>query len=82
MNRSRSRILCQVCESSDYVLRDGNYFCVHCATQSQELGHETMMEDDTVPGGLTGQGCDRISVRSKRSVWGIPCLHLISMGYG
>ena len=36
---------------------DGEYFCVVCNTQSQQLGTETIMDDDTVPGGFGL--CDR-----------------------
>ena len=55
--------VCPVCDSTDYVLRQGEYYCRMCNTQSQELGMETMMDDDTVPGGL--QMCDQISVGSR-----------------
>ncbi len=37
---------CPVCESREYELRDGNYFCVLCSTQSQELGLEKVLEED------------------------------------
>ena len=49
--------VCPVCDSTKYVLRNGEYFCVICNTQSQELGMETIMDEDTVPGGF--QMCDR-----------------------
>ena len=48
---------CQVCDGTEYALRDGEYFCIVCNTQSQQLGTETIMDDDTVPGGF-GM-CDR-----------------------
>jgi Zinc-finger of RNA-polymerase I-specific TFIIB, Rrn7 len=38
--------VCPVCESREYELRDGNYFCVLCSTQSQELGLEKVLEED------------------------------------
>ena len=49
--------ICPICDSTEYVLRDGEYFCVICNTQSQELGTKTVMDDDTVPGGF--QMCDK-----------------------
>ena len=48
---------CQVCDGTEYALRDGEYFCIVCNTQSQQLGTEKVMDDDTVPGGF-GM-CDR-----------------------
>ena len=48
---------CPVCEGREYALRDGEYFCLMCNTQSQELGAEKVMDDDTVPGGFSM--CDR-----------------------
>ena len=42
----KSYPVCPVCESREYELRDGNYFCVLCSTQSQELGLEKVMEED------------------------------------
>jgi len=41
--------VCPVCDSNDYVLRQGQYFCSMCNTQSQELGMETVMDDETIP---------------------------------
>jgi len=46
---------CPVCDSTDYVLRQGEYFCRMCNTQSQELGTETVMDDETVPVGIQGR---------------------------
>ena len=60
---SRKAPACPICDSTEYVLRQGEYFCRMCNTQSQELGMETIMDDETVPGGL--QMCDQISVGSK-----------------
>jgi len=57
--------VCPICDSTEYVLRQGEYFCRMCNTQSQELGLETVMDDDTIPGGL--HMCDSISVGSKGS---------------
>ena len=48
---------CPVCDGTEYVLKNGEYFCILCNTQSQELGTETVMDDETVPGGF--QMCDR-----------------------
>ena len=48
---------CLVCDGTEYALRNGEYFCIVCNTQSQQLGTETVMDDDTVPGGF--QMCDR-----------------------
>ena len=48
---------CPVCDGTEYVLKNGEYFCILCNTQSQELGTEKVMDDDTVPGGF--QMCDR-----------------------
>ena len=60
---SRKAPACPICDSTEYVLRQGEYFCRMCNTQSQELGMETIMDDETVPGGL--QMCDQISVGSR-----------------
>ena len=48
---------CPVCDGTEYALRNGEYFCKVCNTQSQQLGTETVMDDETVPGGF--QMCDR-----------------------
>ena len=61
----KSAPVCPVCDSTEYVLRQGEYFCRMCNTQSQELGMETIMDDETVPGGLAM--CDQMSVGSKGS---------------
>ena len=34
----KSAPVCPVCDSTEYVLRQGEYFCRMCNTQSQELG--------------------------------------------
>lgn len=39
---------CPVCESTDYFTRDGLQFCSVCQTQSQELGYETVVDDETM----------------------------------
>ncbi|XP_023324947.1 uncharacterized protein LOC111698760 isoform X2 [Eurytemora carolleeae] len=37
---------CTVCESQNYILRNGFYFCTMCQTQSQELGAEMVIDED------------------------------------
>ena len=54
--------MCPVCDSTDYVLRQGEYFCRMCNTQSQELGLETVMDEETVPLSVQGSQQSRISL--------------------
>ena len=66
--RSRRDLpVCPVCDSTDYVLRQGEYFCRMCNTQSQELGMETVMDEETtgLAGGLAM--CDSMSLGSRKS---------------
>ena len=58
--------MCPVCDSTEYVLRQGEYFCRMCNTQSQELGMETVMDEETagLAGGLAM--CDSMSLGSRR----------------
>ena len=62
----RSTPVCPVCDSTEYVLRQGEYFCRMCNTQSQELGMETVMDEETagLAGGLAM--CDSMSLGSRR----------------
>ena len=62
----RSGPECPVCDSTDYVLRDGAFFCLVCNTQSQELGQEKVMDEETVPFDMTGHNT-RISIRCLES---------------
>ena len=59
--------VCPVCDSTEYVLRQGEYFCRMCNTQSQELGMETVMDEETagLAGGLAM--CDSMSLGSRKS---------------
>ena len=43
-----SQIVCPICDGTEYVLRQGEYFCIICSIQSQELGMETVMDDETI----------------------------------
>eukprot|EP00092_Neocalanus_flemingeri_P023097 GFUD01025043.1.p1 GENE.GFUD01025043.1~~GFUD01025043.1.p1 ORF type:complete len:846 (+),score=217.32 GFUD01025043.1:50-2539(+) len=61
-----SRPVCPVCDSTDYVLRQGQYFCRMCNTQSQELGMETVMDDETVGMGIGQSRTDGITVGKKK----------------
>ena len=70
----RVEVVCPVCDNTEYVLRQGQYFCRMCNTQSQELGMETVMDDETIPlevqgrkGGVT-VGKNRRQRRKKRSL--------------
>ena len=58
---------CLVCDGTEYALRNGEYFCIVCNTQSQQLGTETVLDDETVPGGF--QMCDK-TFTSKSSTRG------------
>jgi len=57
--------VCPVCDSTDYVLRQGQYFCRMCNTQSQELGMETVMDDETIPMEVQGRN-NAITIGRKR----------------
>ena len=57
--------VCPVCDSTEYVLRAGGYFCRMCNTQSQELGTETVMDEETVPIGVQGR-TDAITVGKRK----------------
>jgi len=58
------RPVCPVCESTEYVLRQGQYFCRMCNTQSQELGTEAVMDEETIPFGCQGR-TDAITLRGR-----------------
>ena len=70
----RVEVVCPVCDNTEYVLRQGQYFCRMCNTQSQELGMETVMDDETIPLEVQGRkgavtvGKNRRQRRKKRSL--------------
>ena len=59
--------VCPVCDSTDYVLRQGQYFCRMCNTQIQELGTETVMDTETIP--LEVQGRETFTMVEPSSSW-------------
>jgi len=59
-----SQTVCPVCDGTEYVLRQGEYFCIMCNTQSQELGMETVMDDETIPLDVQGRN-DAITIGKK-----------------
>jgi len=59
-----SQSVCPVCDGTEYVLRQGEYFCIMCNTQSQELGMETVMDDETIPLDVQGRN-DAITIGKK-----------------
>ena len=59
-----SQIVCPICDGTEYVLRQGEYFCIMCNTQSQELGMETVMDDETIPLDVQGRN-DAITIGKK-----------------
>jgi len=61
-------VVCPVCDSTDYVLRQGLYYCRMCNTQSQELGTETVMDDETIPADMVNRSSVKITVKQKKSV--------------
>jgi len=60
-----SQTVCPVCDGTEYVLRQGEYFCIMCNTQSQELGMETVMDDETIPLDVQGRN-DAITIGKKK----------------
>ena len=64
MNRSQSETICPACDGTEYVLRDGSYYCKFCNMQSQELGHETVMDVDAFNSMGGGRG-DKTSISQK-----------------
>jgi len=62
-----SQVECPVCDGTDYVLRQGQYYCIMCNTQSQELGMETVMDEETIPMELQGKNRSKITIGKKGS---------------